>query len=209
MRKSHVLHGTHPRTLQLYVQGGYERFEREIAMETQAFIWIESRHDTLLRVVISILSNSAKMSSKMISFAFELELARDGTHFRNGACHWRRSSLKRLEDCPHQGCEGAPEAWLEIAPAFTEGLDGIIAGSKAIVLTWFHRARRDLLKLHPRNDPGNPIRGVFTTRSPHRPNPVGLHQVEVLEVDNEGRIKVRALEALDGTPIIDIKPVLP
>jgi tRNA-Thr(GGU) m(6)t(6)A37 methyltransferase TsaA len=119
-----------------------------------------------------------------------------------------RSNLKRLEDCPRQGPEGAPEAWLEIAPAFRAGLDGIVPGSTVIILTWFHRARRNILKLHPRNDPENPISGVFTTRSPNRPNPIGLHQVKVLDVDNEGRIMVHPLEALDGTPVIDVKPVL-
>lgn len=120
-----------------------------------------------------------------------------------------RSNLKRLEDCPNQGWEGAPEAWVEIDPAFVEGLDGITQGCEVILLTWFHKARRNILKLHPRNNPENPHRGVFVTRSPDRPNPVGLHRVEVLEVDLlHGRLRVRPLEALDGTPIIDIKPIL-
>jgi len=119
-----------------------------------------------------------------------------------------RSNLKRLEDCPHQGWEGAPDAWVEIDPAFADGLDGITPGCEVVLLTWFHKARRNLLKLHPRNNPENPFRGVFTTRSPDRPNPVGLHRVEVLEIDIRGRLRVRPLEALDGTPIIDIKPIL-
>ena len=119
-----------------------------------------------------------------------------------------RSSLKRLEDCPHQGRERAPDAWLEIDSAFVDGLDGINPGSKIVLLTWFHKAKRNVLKLHPRNNPENPLCGVFATRSSNRPNPVGLHRVEVLEIDMRGRIRVRPLEALDGTPIIDIKPVI-
>ena len=119
-----------------------------------------------------------------------------------------RSELKRRRDCPRQGGEGAPDAWVEIDTAFGEGLDGITPGCEVVLLTWFHKARRDVLKLHPRDNPNNPLRGVFTTRSSDRPNPVGLHRVEVLEIDLQGRIRVCPLEAMDGTPIIDIKPVL-
>ena len=119
-----------------------------------------------------------------------------------------RSKLKRREDCPRQGWEGAPDAWVEIDPAFVEGLDGITPGHEVVLLTWFHKAKRSVLKVHPRNNPENPLRGVFTTRSADRPNPVGLHRVEILEVDMQGRLQVRPLEALDGTPIIDIKPIL-
>jgi tRNA-Thr(GGU) m(6)t(6)A37 methyltransferase TsaA len=120
-----------------------------------------------------------------------------------------RSNLKGREDCPHQGWEGAPDAWLEIAPAFTDGLDGVTPGCELVLLTWLHEARRNVLRVHPRGNPENPLRGVFATRSPDRPNPVGLHRVEVMEVEKRGRLRVRPLEALDGTPIIDIKPVLP
>ena len=119
-----------------------------------------------------------------------------------------RSNLKRLEDCPRQGREGAPDAWVEIDPAFWDGLDGIMLGCEVVLLTWFHKAKRNILKLHPGDNPENPIRGVFTTRSSNRPNPVGLHRVAVLEVGTHGRLRVRPLEALDGTPIIDIKPIL-
>ena len=119
-----------------------------------------------------------------------------------------RSKLKRREDCPKQGYEGAPDAWVEIEPAFAEGLDGITPGCEVVLITWFHKATRNVLKLHPRNDPENPLHGVFATRSSDRPNPVGLHRVEVLQIDVQGRFRVRPLEALDGTPIIDIKPIL-
>ena len=97
---------------------------------------------------------------------------------------------------------------MEIKPVFAEGLDGITTGCEVVLITWFHKATRNVLKLHPRNDPENPLQGVFATRSSDRPNPVGLHRVEVLQIDVKGRIRVRPLEALDGTPIIDIKPIL-
>jgi tRNA-Thr(GGU) m(6)t(6)A37 methyltransferase TsaA len=119
-----------------------------------------------------------------------------------------RSSLKSLEECPKQGHEGGPEAWLEIDPAFADALDGLAAGQEILVLTWLDKGRRDLLKVHPRGTPNAPLRGVFATRSPDRPNPIGLHRVEILEIDNSRRLRVRPLEALDGTPIVDIKPVL-
>ncbi len=120
-----------------------------------------------------------------------------------------RSKLKRLEDCPRQGREGAPDAWLEMDPAFADGLDGISLGSELVVLTWFHKAGRDILKVHPRGNPANPLCGVFAARSQNRPNPIGLHRVTVLEMEKPLRLRVGPLEALDGTPIIDIKPVLP
>ena len=120
-----------------------------------------------------------------------------------------RSSLRSREGCPKQGWEGAPDAWLEIYPAFREALDGIAVGSDILILTWLHEGRRDLLRVHPRGNPDEPLRGVFATRSPDRPNPIGLHRAEVLEIQEPDRIRVRPLEALDGTPVIDIKPVLP
>lgn len=120
-----------------------------------------------------------------------------------------RSRLTAREDAPKQGSEGAPPAWVEIDPAFAEALDGIAAGSEVILLTWLHQGRRDALRVHPRGDPENPLKGVFATRAPDRPNPIGLHRVRVLEIAEPARMWVEPLEALDGTPVVDIKPVLP
>jgi tRNA-Thr(GGU) m(6)t(6)A37 methyltransferase TsaA len=108
---------------------------------------------------------------------------------------------------PKQGHEGSPEAWLVFEPAVFDGLQDIRPGDRVIVLTWLDRARRDVLRVHPRDDISNPLRGVFSTRSADRPNPVGLHEVEVLSIDGP-RVRVRDLEAVDGTPIVDVKPVL-
>jgi tRNA-Thr(GGU) m(6)t(6)A37 methyltransferase TsaA len=118
-----------------------------------------------------------------------------------------RSELKRLEDAPMQGDEGAPSAWLELIPSAAEGLMGIQNGDELIVLTWLHLADREVLQVHPRGDLNRPLTGVFATRSPDRPNPIGLHRVSVLDVA-DGKLRVAPLEAIDGTPIIDIKPVL-
>jgi tRNA-Thr(GGU) m(6)t(6)A37 methyltransferase TsaA len=118
-----------------------------------------------------------------------------------------RSELTRLEEAPMQGDEGAPEAWLELTPQAAPGLLGIQAGDELIVLTWLHLAERDVLQVHPRGDLSRPLTGVFATRSPDRPNPVGLHRVSVVEV-GEQKLRVAPLEAIDGTPIVDIKPVL-
>ncbi len=118
-----------------------------------------------------------------------------------------RSSLTRREDAPRQGDEGAPDAWLEIDPSFESALAGIAPGDALLVLTWFHLADRDVLTVHPRNDPDRPLAGVFATRSPDRPNPIGLHRVTVLEIDGV-RLHVEPLEAIDGTPIVDLKAVL-
>jgi tRNA-Thr(GGU) m(6)t(6)A37 methyltransferase TsaA len=117
------------------------------------------------------------------------------------------SPLTDLAAAPKQGDEGAPDAWLVFDAEVAPGLDGIEVGDEVLVLTWFDRARRDLLQLHPRGDPSRPMTGVFTTRSPDRPNPIGLHRVRVLGVDGT-RLHVAGLEAIDGTPIVDIKPVL-
>lgn len=118
-----------------------------------------------------------------------------------------RSELTQLKDAPMQGDEGAPDAWLELTPQVSQGLEGIKVGDRLIVLTWLHLAERGLLQVHPRGDLNRPLTGVFATRSPDRPNPVGLHRVLVLEVA-ERKLRVVPLEAINGTPIVDIKPVL-
>ena len=117
------------------------------------------------------------------------------------------SPLNDRAQAPKQGDEGAPDAWLVFEPAVAEALDGIAAGDDVLVLTWLDRARRDVLRVRPRSDPDRPLQGVFNTRSPDRPNPVGLHRVRILAVDGL-RVHVGGLEALDGTPVIDIKPVI-
>ena len=119
-----------------------------------------------------------------------------------------RSELSNLEAAPKQGNEGAPDAWVEVNAAVAEGLEGIAVGSEIILVTWFHKACRSTLKVHPRGDRSKPITGVFSTRSGDRPNPIALHRVTVLEITGH-KIKVGPLEAIDGTPVIDIKPVLP
>lgn len=121
---------------------------------------------------------------------------------------WVHSALRRCADAPRQGDEGAPDARLQIEPAFLPGLDGIRAGQDILVLTWLHEARRDVLAVHPRDDQTQPLAGVFATRSSDRPNPIGLHRVRVLTIDAGGSLHVQGLEAIDGTPVIDIKPVL-
>jgi tRNA-Thr(GGU) m(6)t(6)A37 methyltransferase TsaA len=117
------------------------------------------------------------------------------------------SPLTDPATAPKQGREGAPEAVLVIQPEVAAGLDGIAAGDEVIVLTWLDRANRDVLRVHPRDDPANPERGVFSTRSADRPNPIGLHVVEVVTIDGT-RLRVRNLEAVDGTPVLDLKPVI-
>ena len=118
-----------------------------------------------------------------------------------------RSELTDLEAAPRQGDEGAPQAWLELTPEAAPGLVGIAVGDELIVLTWLHLAQRDVLQTHPRGDISRPLTGVFATRSPHRPNPIGLHRVTVVEVAGQ-RLRVTPLEAIDGTPIVDMKSVL-
>ncbi len=121
---------------------------------------------------------------------------------------WVESSLKDRAKAPRQGSEGAPDAWLLIKPEFAEGLHGIKLGQEIVILTLLHEARRDLLKVHPRGDETIPLTGVFATRSPDRPNPIGLHRAKILQIVDQCRLHVRGLEAIDGTPVIDIKPVL-
>jgi tRNA-Thr(GGU) m(6)t(6)A37 methyltransferase TsaA len=117
------------------------------------------------------------------------------------------SELTDVASAPNQGDEGAPSAWLVIDPAMLEALEGLRAGDDVIVLTWLDRARRDALRVHPRGDPNRPEQGVFATRSPDRPNPIGLHRVQIEALEGV-RVRVGNLEAVNGTPILDIKPVL-
>lgn len=119
-----------------------------------------------------------------------------------------RSRLLRREDAPKQGSEGAPEAWIEFHSTYADALLGVAEGDEVILLTWLHLGRRDVLQVHPRSNPANPIAGVFATRSPDRPNPIGLHRVRVLEVAAPARLRVAPLEAVDGTPVVDMKAVL-
>lgn len=118
-----------------------------------------------------------------------------------------RSPLTDPAAAPKQGDEGAPDAWLDFVPAVWDAMRDIEVGDRLIVVTWLDRAQRDVQRVHPRDDPGNPETGVFSTRSQDRPNPIGLHPVEVVALDGL-RVRVRNLEAVDGTPILDVKPVL-
>jgi tRNA-Thr(GGU) m(6)t(6)A37 methyltransferase TsaA len=117
------------------------------------------------------------------------------------------SPLREREEAPRQGDEGAPPAWLVFHDDVLDGLRGLAVGEHVLVLTWLDRADRSVLRLHPRGDPTRAPQGVFSTRAPDRPNPIGLHRVRILEIDG-GRMLVSDLEALDGTPILDVKPVL-
>ena len=118
-----------------------------------------------------------------------------------------RSELRARELAPMQGREGAPDAWIELVPELLTAASSLARGDELLVLTWFHQADRTVLEVHPRGDRAHPLTGVFSTRSPDRPNPVGLHRVRVLAVEGH-RIRVGPLEAIDGTPVIDLKPVL-
>jgi tRNA-Thr(GGU) m(6)t(6)A37 methyltransferase TsaA len=117
------------------------------------------------------------------------------------------SSLADRADAPNQGDEGAPDAWLALDLTMRPAIRDLAAGDEVLVLTWLDRADRDVLDVHPRGDPNRARLGVFSTRSPDRPNPIGLHRVEIVAIEDT-RIQVRNLEALDGTPIVDIKPLL-
>jgi tRNA-Thr(GGU) m(6)t(6)A37 methyltransferase TsaA len=119
-----------------------------------------------------------------------------------------RSSLRDRLTAPNQGDEGAPDAWLEVDSTVAAGLDGIAVGDEMIVITWLHQSRRDVLNLHPQWNEDNPLTGVFNTRSPDRPNPLGLHRVHVRAIEGN-RLLIGPIEAIDGTPVVDIKPVLP
>ena len=115
-----------------------------------------------------------------------------------------RSVLKSRRNAPRQGNEGAPDAWLEVAPSLTRGLKGLAVGDAIVVITWLHQAKRDVLQVHPRSIARNPLTGVFATRSPDRPNPLGLHPVVVRAIEGN-RLRIGPIEAIDGTPVVDIK----
>lgn len=117
------------------------------------------------------------------------------------------SPLVHPDEAPNQGDEGAPDAWVVLDPSLRPAMRDLEVGGEAIVLTWLDRADRDTLVVHPRGDPNRPPTGVFSTRSQDRPNPIGLHTVEIMAIDDT-RVRVRNLEAIDGTPVVDIKPVL-
>jgi len=118
-----------------------------------------------------------------------------------------QSEIKDRGNAPKQGYEGAPDVWLHVHDKFAAALEGTAQGDEVILITWFHQSHRDVLAVHPRGDRRNPLTGVFATRSPDRPNPLGLHRVKVLEIKGTS-LKVGPLEAIDGTPVVDIKPVL-
>jgi tRNA-Thr(GGU) m(6)t(6)A37 methyltransferase TsaA len=129
------------------------------------------------------------------------------TNYRLHPIGFVRSSLRQREGAPRQGSEGAPDAWLDVDPAYAEALEGLGDGDDLIVITWLHQANRDILKVHPRGNHHLPLTGVFATRSPDRPNPLGLHRVTLRAIAGN-RLRVGPLEAIDGTPVVDIKPVL-
>ena len=118
------------------------------------------------------------------------------------------STLRALADAPNQAYRGAPEALIEVDPAYAAALHLVEAGDEFVVLTWLHLADRDVLQTHPMGDESIPLTGVFRTRSPDRPNPIGVHRVVVTSVEGEASIRVDALEAIDGTPVIDLKVAL-
>jgi tRNA-Thr(GGU) m(6)t(6)A37 methyltransferase TsaA len=118
-----------------------------------------------------------------------------------------QSPIKDPGAAPCQGDEDAPDCWLIFDADMRPALDGVRPGAEIVVITWLHLADREIRQVHPRGDPSRPLQGVFATRSPHRPNPLGLHVVTVLAVEDL-RVRVQHLEAVDGTPVVDIKPVL-
>jgi len=118
------------------------------------------------------------------------------------------STIKTRKEAPKQGSEGAPDAWLVVDPSVVECMDGLAVGDDLIIITWLHEARREVRKVHPRSDPQRRLTGVLATRSPDRPNPMGLHQVKLYEI-SENRLRIGPIEVINGTPVVDIKPVLP
>jgi len=128
-------------------------------------------------------------------------------YFRIKPIGFIRSDLKRREDAPRQGREGAPNALIEVLPSYVKALHRMQVGDEIIIISWLHRAQRNVMEVHPRGDASRPLTGVLSTRSPDRPNPIGLHRVKVFGTER-GRLHVGPIEAIDGTPVIDIKPVI-
>jgi tRNA-Thr(GGU) m(6)t(6)A37 methyltransferase TsaA len=128
-------------------------------------------------------------------------------YFRINPIGFVRSDLKRREGAPRQGREGAPNALIEVLPSYEKALHGMQASDQIIIISWLHHARKNVMEVHPRGDASRPLTGVFSTRSPDRPNPLGLHRVKVLKITQD-KLQVGRIEAIDGTPVIDIKPVL-
>ncbi len=133
--------------------------------------------------------------------------AAGGRHFRLRPIGVIRSAVRTRGEAPRQGDEGAPDAWLDVRPWASRALGGLAVGRRIVVITWLHRARRDVLQVHPRDDRRRRLTGVFATRSADRPNPLGLHVVTVRAVVGS-RLRIGPIEALDGTPVVDLKPVL-
>jgi len=168
-----------------------------------------------VQCTLKIMSSSLRYDRSYDEFAVPAKKKHSGKKVSHGAAERAqlraigviRSTLKSRSEAPKQGAEGAPDAWLEVKAFAADGLDGITVGQELIVLTWFHRGRRDVLKVHPRSDPQRRLTGVFATRSPDRPNPIGLHRVTVRSRE-KNRLRIGPIEAIDGTPVIDIKPAL-
>ncbi|HET9242887.1 MAG TPA: tRNA (N6-threonylcarbamoyladenosine(37)-N6)-methyltransferase TrmO [Gaiella sp.] len=118
-----------------------------------------------------------------------------------------QSPLRRPDEAPKQGTEGAPDAWIVFEPDVDDARRDLAVGDEVFVLTWLHQARRNVQLVHPRDDRTVPLHGVFSTRSSERPNPIGLHRVRITEIDG-ARMRVTDLEAIDGTPVVDVKPAL-
>jgi tRNA-Thr(GGU) m(6)t(6)A37 methyltransferase TsaA len=158
----------------------------------------------MIRHCVNIFSNAARRTLELVG-------KEERSHMKNfsikpiGFVH---SNLKRRDEAPQQGFEGAPNALIKVLPAYRKALHRMQVGDELIAITWLHRGKRNVLKVHPRSDRSLPLTGVFSTRSPDRPNPLGLHRVKVLEI-RPGRLRVGPIEAIDGTPVVDIKPVLP
>jgi tRNA-Thr(GGU) m(6)t(6)A37 methyltransferase TsaA len=129
-------------------------------------------------------------------------------HFSIKPIGFIRSELKRRNEAPRQGFEGAPNAVIEVLPLYRKALHRMQAGDEVIIITWLHRARRDVLQVRPRGDQSRPLTGVFSTRSPDRPNPLGLHRVKVLKM-RSGCLWIGPIEAIDGTPVVDVKSASP